>query len=495
MAANIGDCAEGAFVISLALFLCKNDLMPKNAHLEPTLPNVRHWMKQIDPSKFENGGQDTIVLYDGKASLAKKIGKVSTDQENETPANSNAIPVDYQRITMTIGLKPKSVEGIFGPQGYENVTLDSIIQQMINDGGRYKSSLDNFKRRFMTNNVAEYIDMDIRTIGQEGEQSGGAIKGDVKLEVTVQRYNLKTGRKTGAPYRQIFPTMYFSLKASATPPKTIANESPIKALNNLATAFGVDVLNSDKNVLLTSINGMRPFYTTKSGKKQRWMLDLFGGQVGGSDASGKYLITGAGNVNIEGRRIYELLNPQEFPGLWRAGGPNDKFWKSFIVNHYVESVFELIPNGTLDTQTSEKVWNVLLQAGFGLDPYASNTFLLAYGTRSYQSSSVAYIMALKEAVGGRLHAKKSGGNVNFYLGESSPVKGKLFHIRYKNRTSYTGNISERAAFDIEKLLKLELKIMPETGPAFKEIKDWTPGEKLEYDSRTGVVTIKKTEQQ
>ena len=363
------------------------------------------------------------------------------------------------------------------------------------DGGRYKSQIDSFKRRYMTNNTSEYIDVDIRTIGKEGEQSGGAIKGDIQLQVSIQRYNLETGRKIGSPHRQVFPTMYYSLKASATPPKTIANESPIKALNSLAAAFGVDVLNSDKNVLLTSVTGMRQFFTTKSGKKQRWMVDLFGGAIGGSGNDGKFLITGAGNVNIEGRRIYDLLNAQEFPGLWRASGPNDRFWKSFVVASYVESVFDLIPNGVLSSNISERIWNVLLEAGFGLDPYATNTFLLAYGTKTYQSSSVAYIMALKQAVNGKLTAKKSAGSVNFYIGEKESPKSKLFHIRYKNRSSYTGDISEKAAFDVEKLLKLELKIMPETGDAFKEKKDWRPGMKLNFDPKTSAISVEQSGQE
>jgi len=493
MAANIGDCAEGAFAITLALYICENDLMQSSANLKPTLPNVKYWMKQIEPSFFENGGTWTKTLYNGKASLAKQVGKQVTDKESKTSKTSNQIPADYATVTLSVGLKPKSVAGIFGQTGYENVTLDSIIIQMLNDGGRYKYQIDSFKKRYMTNNTSEFIDVDIRTIGKEGEQSGGAIKGDIQLQVSIQRYSLETGRKIGVPHKQVFPTMYFSLKASVTPPRTIANESPIKALNALSSAFGVDVLNSDKNILITSINGMRPFYTTKSGKKQRWMVDLFGGFVGGSGPEGKYLITGAGNVNIEGRRIYDLLNPKEFPGLWRASGPNDRFWKSFIVANYVESVFDLIPNGTLDPQIGEKIWNVLLQAGFGLDPYAKNTYLLAYGTKSFQSSSLAYIMALKQAVGSTLTAKKSAGSVNFYIGEKETAKAKLFHIRYKNRSSYIGDISETAAFDVEKLLKLELKLMPETGDAFKEKKDWVPGMKLNFDPKTAVVTVEKPE--
>lgn len=489
MAANIGDCAEGAFAITLALYVCQNDLMPSNQHLEPTLINVKHWIKQIDPSFFENGGTWTRELYNGKASLAKKVGKNITETESKTLKTSKKIPVDYARVTLSIGLKPKSVEGIFGQTGYENVTLDSIIGQMLSDGGRYKYQIDSFKDRFMTNHTSEYIDVDIRTIGKEGEQSGGAIKGDIQLQVSIQRYNLETGRKIGSPHRQVFPTMYYSLKASATPPKTIANESPIKALNSLASAFGVDVLNSDKNILITSMSGMRQFFTTKSGKKQRWMIDLFGGSVGGSGSEGKFLITGAGNVNIEGRKIYDLLDPKEFPGLWRASSSNDRFWKSFVVASYVESVFDLIPNGELDSGISEKIWGVLLEAGFGLDPYAKSTYLLAYGTKTFQSSSVAYIMALKEAVNGKLTAKKSAGSVNFYIGEKELSKAKLFHIRYKNRSSYTGDISEKAAFDVEKLLKLELKLMPETGDAFKEKKDWRPGMKLNFNPKTAEVTV------
>ena len=90
-----------------------------------------------------------------------------------------------------------------------------------------------------------------------------------------------------------------------------------------------------------------------------------------------------------------------------------------------------------------------------------------------------------------IFCEKIGGNINFYVGNSFNANAKLFHIRYKNRTSYSGNIGANRNFNLEDVVKLELKIMPETGPAFKEKSDWKPGMELIFDQTKHSLAIKK----
>ena len=488
--ANLGSAAEGAFAIALTLYIIDNDNLPRGQNLELTTQNIKYWMKKIPMSSFENGGKWTQTMYDGTATLAKKYGKNAVD-EVFTDRNSNNIPVDYMKVVLSIGLKPEEVRGFYG-KSYDdsNLQLDSIISQMVRDSSRYRSVIDTFKRKYLLNNRKEIFGITVSTIGKEGEQSGGAIKGDVQLEVNMQIYDKETLRpKPAGLYK--FPTLYFSLKASATPPKTISNESPINALRTLSQSFGVDPITSTKNVLVSNLSQFQRFTTTASKKTQQWMVDLYGTGLLSVNGNKKFLSTSSSDIPIDGLKIFDLLDEKKFPQLWRVKTEKDKFWKSYVIRSYVESVFDLIPKGQLSPELAESAWNALFKAGFGVDPYASATFLLAYGNKVYQSSSLSYLRELKRASGGKIFTVNTGSSVEFYIGTKKISKAKLYHIRYKNRTVYDGDISEGANFDLERLLKLELKLMPETGDAFKEKPSWSPGMELEFDENTGTITIAK----
>jgi hypothetical protein len=488
--ANLGSAAEGAFAIALTLYIIDNDNLPRGQNLELSAQNIKYWMKKIPMSSFENGGRWTQTMYNGSATLAKRYGKNSVDQVF-TEKNSNNIPVDYMKVVLSIGLKPEEVRGFYG-KSYDdsNLKLDSIINQMVRDSSRYKTTIDTFKRKYLTNNRKEIFSINVSTIGKEGEQSGGAIKGDVQLEVTMQIYDKLTLKpKPASKYK--FPTLYFSLKASATPPKTISNESPISALRTLSQSFGVDPISSNKNVLISNLSQFQKFTTTASKKTQQWMVDLYGTGLLSIAGNKKFLSTSSGDIPLDGLKLFDLLDDKKFPELWRVKNEKDKFWKSYVIRNYVESVFELIPKGQLSPELSESAWNALFKAGFGIDPYASNTFLLAYGNKVYQSSSLAYLKELQRTTKGKIYAANTGSSVEFYIGTKKNSKTKLYHIRYKNRTVYDGNIAENANFNLQNLLKLELKLMPETGDAFKEKSNWVPGMQLEFDDNTGSITVVK----
>lgn len=490
MAINVGDVAEGAFAISLALFVIDNDQIKSNSRLRHTSQNIKYWMSQIDPTLFENGGVWRKQLYNGYATLASKVNKIPV-VENRTSKNSSQIPYDIAEINLSVSLKPEAVREAFG-RPFQNTTLDGIINQMVSASTRYKSIINRYKEHFMTNHKSEYFRIDISTIGMEGEQSGGAIKGDIKMEMSIQAVDMKTRRPVGTVHKKKFP-MYFSLKASATPPKTISNESPIVSLGKLSEAFGVNVLqNTAENVLLSEMSPVSQFTTTSQRQQQRWEVELYKtlGLGGTSPRGDRWITIGKASYSVGNMRIYDLLDPQKFPPLARATTPGDRVWKSYVVARYVRSVFNLFPSGILNQDQSNLVWNYLYTSAFGIQPYASETFLVAFGQRTYQGSSLEYLQEVKSATSNQIFCSKKMNQVEFYVGNSSKSKAKLFHIRYKNRTSYTGDIGN-PRLNLEDVIKLELKLMPETGDAFKEKSGWQPGMELQFNQGDGSLTIKR----
>jgi hypothetical protein len=490
--ANIGDAAEGAFAISLALFVLENDQIKSNSRLYHSVDNIKYWMKQIDPKLFVTGGTYSKQLYNGYATLASKVGKKATSSGgNITPKNSKTIPYDIADVSVQVSLKAEAVKDFFGKE-FKDVTLDGIIRQMVTNSGRYKEQINSYKTKFMTNDKAEYFKILISTIGKEGEQSGGAIKGDIQMEMSIQPVDISTRKPIGTLHKRKFP-MYFSLKASGQPPKTISNESPITSLTKLSESFGVNVINSKYNQPISRLPEKSLFTTTAKKQRQQWEISLFGN--GGLGRTGKmgerYMIVGGQEYSVSDYRVFDLIDPAKFPALKTARTAGDKVWKSLIIQKFVEAVFSLFPSGSLDKNQSSLVWKYLFESAFGTGDYASQTMLLAFGQKTYQSSSLDYVRAVQEATENSIFCQKTGDNISFYVGSSINTNAKLFHIRYKNRTSYAGDIGANRNFNLEDVVKLELKIMPETGPAFKEKSDWKPGVKLNFKKEDGSLTIKK----
>lgn len=490
--ANVGDAAEGAFAISLALYVLENDQIKSNSRLRHSVDNVKYWMKQIPVETFDNGGTWSKELYNGYATLASKVGKKATSSEgNTTPKNSKSIPYDIADISVQISLKAEAVKDFFGKE-FLSPTLDGIIRQMITNSGRYKNEIKQKLTNIMTNNKAEYFKIVISTIGKEGEQSGGAIKGDIQMNMSVQGVDISTRKPIGTK-SQISKPMYFSLKASGQPPKTISNESPITSLTKLSKSFGVDVINSNYNQLIADLQEKTVFTTTAKKQRQKWEISLFGN--GGMGRTGKmgerYMVVGGQEYPVSEYKVFDLIDPGKFPALKTARTAGDKVWKSLIIQKFVESVFSLFPSGVLNENQSSLVWKYLFDSAFGIGDYAPQTVLLAFGQKTYESSSLAYLKEVQKATKNSIFCEKIGGNINFYVGNSFNANAKLFHIRYKNRTSYSGNIGANRNFNLEDVVKLELKIMPETGPAFKEKSDWKPGMELIFDQTKHSLAIKK----
>ena len=99
MAINIGDVSEGAFALSLGLFVIDNDEIKNNTnHLQHSSPNIKWWMQQIQPELFVNGGGWSTQLYNGYATLASRVGKTPV-MENKTPTGGNTT-VSYTHLTL-----------------------------------------------------------------------------------------------------------------------------------------------------------------------------------------------------------------------------------------------------------------------------------------------------------------------------------------------------------------------------------------------------------
>ena len=498
MAINIGDVSEGAFALSLGLFVIDNDEIKDNTnHLQHSSSNIKWWMQQIQPQLFINGGGWSTQLYNGYATLASRVGKTPV-MENKTVRGGNTIPYDIAEVNVFINLKAAAVADAFG-KPFEDTTLNSIIQQMVTASARYKDQINSYKNRFMTNNRAEYFRINISTIGIEGEQSGGAIKGDIQMTMSIQAVDINSRRPIGLEHKRKFP-MYFSLKASRTVPKTISNESPITSLSALSQAFGVDVLGSEtENPLISKLPLTTEFTTTADRKSQQWEIDLFGSNslvLTGQTATRisdrqtvRYMNVGNTTYEVGSYRIYDLIDPNKFPALRTARSASDKVWKSMVIDRYVRSVFNLLPSGSLNNQDALYVWNFLIQSAFGMGNYAKETFLAAFGANEYQGSSLDYIQAVQNATkdsngNQMIYCEKNPTQVSFYVGDQARSTAKLFHIRYKNRTSYQGDIGTNARFNLNDVVKLELKIMPEVGQAFKEISGWSPGQQLSFSNST-----------
>ena len=146
--ANIGDAAEGAFAISLALFVLENDQIKSNSKLYHSVDNIKYWMKQIDPKLFVTGGVYSKQLYNGYATLASKVGKKATSSDgNITPKNSKTIPYDIAEVSVQVSLKAEAVKDYFGKE-FKDITLDGIIRQMVTNSGRYKEQINSYKTKF-----------------------------------------------------------------------------------------------------------------------------------------------------------------------------------------------------------------------------------------------------------------------------------------------------------------------------------------------------------
>lgn len=206
---NEGDVMEGIFAICLAeLFASDSGTINKG--------NINKWRRQIDPGIFRNGRAEIVVreFKDGR-------------------------PQDQIKVTLIIRLKYESTNMAFGANYaplYEKSSdignIDRKIDNLITfTKTHYRSLIQKTKDSYLKNNKSDKVDIVINADGIAGESSGGDIKGDLEVTVTMN------GQK------QLDRTLSFSLKSGS---KTLANLSPFNGMMDIVGRFGVSLPNETK---------------------------------------------------------------------------------------------------------------------------------------------------------------------------------------------------------------------------------------------------------
>ena len=197
---NEGDIMEGIFSIGLA------DLFANNAVSRGRVNTVR---AKIDTKLFQTGAFN--YNYSSK----------------EVPPDP-----DIVAINLKVRLKQGSTWEAYGPECkmmYDRVgdigNLDSKITQIIETlNTNYREKIVKAKNKWLTNNESDEVVVDIIADGQEGEQSGGLVKGDVMVQINMNGDNI------------IDEMMNFSLKSGST---TVAGLSPFRGLLDVMSQLGV----------------------------------------------------------------------------------------------------------------------------------------------------------------------------------------------------------------------------------------------------------------
>lgn len=204
---NEGDVMEGVFAICLAELFANNTI---------NKTNVNKWRRQIDPSIFRTGRSE-IVIREFK----------------------DGTPKDNIKVTLIVRLKYESTNMAFGPN-YEPLyakssdigNVDRKIDNLITfTKTHYQGLIKRTKDSYLRNNKSDNVDIVINADGIAGESSGGDIKGD--LEVTVTMNGVK----------QLNKTLSFSLKSGS---KTLANLSPYNGMVDIVNRLGVSLPNELK---------------------------------------------------------------------------------------------------------------------------------------------------------------------------------------------------------------------------------------------------------
>jgi hypothetical protein len=151
-------------------------------------------------------------------------------------------------------LKPKSIEGAFGKDYHDLYyssskdigKIDKKIDQFINaiNYGNYTRRVKRVVDTFLDNNKKDDVKFIVIADGIEGEQSGGLVKGDVKLEVYAKVGKLMKKIDAG--------TIPFSLKSESV---TVASLSPYNGMVAIAKALNVNWDGETKYLRLA-----KPFY-------------------------------------------------------------------------------------------------------------------------------------------------------------------------------------------------------------------------------------------
>jgi hypothetical protein len=214
-AVNLGSVMEGIFAIAVGLIMCESDAPSRQL----TVANVNSIRRQVSNSMYTRAGF-TKVIFRGKQFKLKTKGS----QPDYVP--------DIVTVTLKVSLKEGEVASAFGKKYFDNTkesVIQSLITQVVNSATKYKKDLRNAQDQYLLNDKPDKVDVIIVADGVGGELSGGDLKGDVAVNITIN----------GTPI--INKNLNYSLKAGKTPSKTISNESPYKSMMRVNEVFGLGI--------------------------------------------------------------------------------------------------------------------------------------------------------------------------------------------------------------------------------------------------------------
>jgi len=225
-AVNLGSVMEGIFAIAVGLIMCESDAPGRQL----TAANVNSIRSQVTNSMYTRAGFKK-VLFRGKQFKLNTPG-----------TKPNYVP-DFVTVTLQVSLKEGEVASAYGKKYFDNTkeaVIQSLINQVVNSATKYKRDLRNAQDQYLLNNKPEKVDVVIVADGVGGELSGGDLKGDVAVNITIN----------GTPI--INRNLNYSLKAGTTPSKTISNESPYKSLTRINETFKLGIDTKQYNFLEAS---------------------------------------------------------------------------------------------------------------------------------------------------------------------------------------------------------------------------------------------------
>jgi hypothetical protein len=204
---NEGDVMEGIFAICLAELFANNTI---------NKTKVNQWRRKIDPDIFRTGRSEIVVreFKDGR-------------------------PQDNIKVTLIVRLKYESTNMAFG-SNYEPLyakssdigNIDRKIDNLITfTKTHYQGLIKRTKESYLKNNKSDKVDIVINADGIAGESSGGDIKGDLEVNLTMNGV------------KQLDRTLNFSLKSGS---KTLANLSPFNGMMDILKRFGITLDNEIK---------------------------------------------------------------------------------------------------------------------------------------------------------------------------------------------------------------------------------------------------------
>ena len=208
MRRNEGDIMEGIFAIGLA------DLFATGQCRKSKVNEIR---KKIDTTLFATGAFET------KFDENRKVGP----------------DPDHVIVNLRLRLKHGSVWEAYGPNwevlyktSNDIGNIDTKLTTLCNViRTHYSTEVRRVKDNWLRNNKVDEVVIDINADGQEGEVSGGLIKGDVIVNVRMNG-DLVMDKP-----------LSFSLKSGSS---TLANLSPYNGMVDLIGTFGATLPNEEK---------------------------------------------------------------------------------------------------------------------------------------------------------------------------------------------------------------------------------------------------------